>query len=177
VIIYRLYFHLLAKYPGPLMGKITDWYSVYHCLKGDRYLDIIDLHNRYGDIVRFGPKRLSFSSADALQAIYGSRANTTKSLHYKAMAFYMKNASTHATTDKVKHARKRRILAQVLSDRMVHVYEEAFRKLLVEFLRRYETPVSKKERWSSTFDMAPDFVLLNYDSMGEFCFGESFGAL
>jgi len=177
VAIYRLYLHPLAKFPGPLIGRITDWYSVFHCLKGDRYLDFIDLHNRYGDVVRFGPNRLSFSSADALQAIYGSRANTTKSSQYKAMAFYMKEASTHATIEKAQHARKRRILAQALSDRMVHVYEDGFRTLLTKFLRRYENSDSKDEGWSPAFDMAHEFVLLNYDSMGEFCFGESFGAL
>jgi cytochrome P450 len=171
VIIYRLYFHPLAKYPGPLIGRITDWFSVIHCLKSDRYLDFIDLHDRYGEVVRYGPNRLSFSSTDALQAIYGSRTNMAKAFNYKAMTFYMKEASTHATTDKGQHARKRRILAQALSDRMVHVYEKGFRKLLAEFLRRYENSGSKDDGWSPAFDMAHEFLLLNYDSMGIFVSG------
>ena len=136
------------------------------------------LHTRYGSVVRYGPNRLSFSTADALQAIYGTHANTKKSYWYETMTFYMKVPSTHATTNKSRHARKRRILAQALSDRMVHVYEDGFRTLLADFLPRYEAPASEKgDVWSSAFDMAHEFMLLNFDSMGKFCFGESFGAL
>ncbi|KAF2681132.1 cytochrome P450 [Lentithecium fluviatile CBS 122367] len=178
VILYRLYLHPLADYPGPLIGRITDFYSVYHCLKGDRYLDFLDLHNRYGSIVRYGPNRLSFSTVDALQAIYGSRANTKKAYWYDTMTFYMKVPSTHATTNKVQHARKRRILAQALSDRMVHVYEDGFTKLLKSFLQRYDTPDAEAEKeWSSAVDISHEFMLMCFDSMGSFCFGESFGSL
>lgn len=48
VILYRLTFHPLAKHPGPFLGRITDWYSVYQAWKGDRHLDFVDLHERYG---------------------------------------------------------------------------------------------------------------------------------
>ncbi|KAF2002187.1 cytochrome P450 [Amniculicola lignicola CBS 123094] len=178
VIIYRLSLHPLAKYPGPLLGRITDCYSVYHCLKGDRYLDFMELHNRYGNIVRYGPNRLSFSTVGALQAIYGPQANTKKSHWYDNMTLFMKVASTHATTDKIEHSRKRRILAQALSDRMVHVYEDGFRNLLTAFLRRFSDPTSQTEGgWSTAFDMSEELMLLNFDSMGSFCFGESFGSL
>jgi len=48
IVVYRLKFHPLSKYPGPLIGRVTDWYSVYHAFKGDRHLDFFDLHKRYG---------------------------------------------------------------------------------------------------------------------------------
>jgi cytochrome P450 len=178
IAIRRLFFHPLAGYPGPILGKITDWYSVYHCLKGDRYLDFIALHDQYGSIVRYGPNRLSCSTSDALQAVYGSHANTRKSFWYNVMTYYMKVPSTHATTDKVKHARKRRILAQALSDRMIHVYEDGFRDILANFLQRYGSAVTEeKAGWSPAFDMSHEFTLLSFDSMGKFCFGETFGSL
>jgi hypothetical protein len=178
VIVYRLYFHPLARFPGPLLGSITDWYSVYHCLKGDRFLDFIDLHRRYGSIVRYGPNRLSCSTVDALHTVYGSRANTKKSYWYDTVGFYIKVPSTLCTTNKSHHARKRRVLSQALSDRMIHVYEGGFTKLLEKFLRRYEMPASDDSKgWSSAVDMSREFTLLAFDSMGEFCFGESFDSL
>lgn len=47
-VLYRLYFHPLAAYPGPIFASITDWYNVHHCLKGDRHLTEYRLHQIYG---------------------------------------------------------------------------------------------------------------------------------
>jgi len=48
IALYRATFHPLARYPGPLLGKFTDWYSVYHAWKGDRHIDFHKLHHQYG---------------------------------------------------------------------------------------------------------------------------------
>ena len=48
IIIYRIWFHPLAKHPGPFLAKFTDWYSVYHCAIGDRHIDFYKLHCKYG---------------------------------------------------------------------------------------------------------------------------------
>jgi cytochrome P450 len=87
------------------------------------------------------------------------------------MCLFIKVPSTHATTDKSQHARKRRILSRALADRMMPVYEPGFLRLLGEFLERFELDSSK------SFDMTKEFILFNFDSMGQFCFDESFGSM
>jgi hypothetical protein len=37
--VYRLWFHPLAKYPGPFLARITDAHQLYHAWKGDRHLE------------------------------------------------------------------------------------------------------------------------------------------
>ena len=45
---YRLVFHPLAKYPGPLIGCLTDWYSAYWLVHGGRHLNFHNQHKKYG---------------------------------------------------------------------------------------------------------------------------------
>ena len=76
--VYRIFFHPLAKYPGPLLAKLTDAYQLYHAWKGDRHLEFWRLHQRYGPAVRFSPNGVCFNSQAALKDVYGFRANVRK---------------------------------------------------------------------------------------------------
>jgi hypothetical protein len=48
--IYRLYFHPLAKFPGPKLPALTGWYEFYYeCILGGRYFaEILRMHDQYG---------------------------------------------------------------------------------------------------------------------------------
>lgn len=48
VAIYRLYFHPLAKYPGPFWAKLTEWHEARSTWRGRRHLDIHAMHEKYG---------------------------------------------------------------------------------------------------------------------------------
>lgn len=69
LVIYRLYLHPLAKFPGPKLAAITLWYEFYHdVVRGGQYVFKIDeLHKTYGKT----PVRLTFclfsSSSSPLQ--------------------------------------------------------------------------------------------------------------
>jgi hypothetical protein len=54
-LVYRLSsFHLLAKYPGPLLAKTSKWWAAYLSGTGDQHRYLKRLHDRYGDVVRIG---------------------------------------------------------------------------------------------------------------------------
>jgi len=48
VVVYRLYFHPLARYPGPLLARICSLHQLYHAWKGDRHLEFWRMHEKYG---------------------------------------------------------------------------------------------------------------------------------
>ena len=63
--------HGLHKYPGPFPASLTDWWRFLDVLGRRPDITHIKLHREHGNIVRLGPKTLSFGDPRALRAIYG----------------------------------------------------------------------------------------------------------
>lgn len=198
IIAYRLTIHPLAQHPGPILGRMTDWYSVYHAWKGDRHLDFYRLHQRYGNIlaphadarpeltdtgkvVRFGPNRISVNSAAGLKEIYGSKAKTRKSNFYSVFTHFFDSPSTETTIDVRDHLRKRRALSKALSDQSLKALEGPLLCNVKKFCERLaagdqESPADTGswEEWSQPRDMAVIGNCMTFDIMGDFCFGRNF---
>ena len=66
-IFYSLTVHPLAKFPGPLLAKITNLYAVYHAYVGDVHLDMLRCHELYGEITR--RLTLVLSTQETLQGV------------------------------------------------------------------------------------------------------------
>lgn len=51
LIVYRLYFHPLARFPGPKLAAISRWYEAYYDLiQGGQYTPkIVQLHKKFGE--------------------------------------------------------------------------------------------------------------------------------
>ena len=55
ILVYRVSpWHPLAKYPGPLLCKLTKFHLAYFSLGGKQYLYYYELHQKYGNAVRIG---------------------------------------------------------------------------------------------------------------------------
>ncbi|RPA71719.1 cytochrome P450 [Ascobolus immersus RN42] len=68
VIIYRIFFHPLRHFPGPILAKVTTAYQVYYEIVKDGNLSTHChhvLHEKYGPVVRIGPNRLRIQSVEA----------------------------------------------------------------------------------------------------------------
>lgn len=55
IILYRVVFHRLRRFPGPFMFKVSKLWHVYKLVpNSDNYLQLDELHKKYGDFVRTG---------------------------------------------------------------------------------------------------------------------------
>lgn len=69
-IIYQRYFHPLAAYPGPFWASITDLWQVNEFLSLRQPYNLTDLHQRYGEFVRYGPDKLSITAEEVVPLVY-----------------------------------------------------------------------------------------------------------
>ncbi|KAE9363381.1 cytochrome P450 [Stipitochalara longipes BDJ] len=178
VIFQRVFFHPLAKYPGPLFARITDWYTVYHCVIGDRHLDLYKLHSIYGPIVRIGPSRISLNTNTALREVYHVNANVQKSAVYSSYKHFFEVPMSMVMTDKRKHAFRRRINVRALSETAVKSMEP----LMIKYIRLmcqqiFENKKNSTDGWSSPKDMSKLVSYVMADIMGEMVFSKNWNVL
>ncbi|KAH6639969.1 cytochrome P450-like protein [Truncatella angustata] len=181
VVVYRLTFHPLAKYPGPFLGRFTDWYSVIRSATGDRHIHFLELHKKYGPFVRFGPNRISVNTAEGLSKIYGIKANTQKSTYYHVFNDVFKGDSSLTTIDHDLHTIKKRVVSSALSDSSVRAMEDIVLRNIRKFVQHLgESPsihFTEEEGWSSPKNMTDWADYLSFDIMGDICFSGSFQML
>ena len=66
----RIYYQKgLNKYPGPFVANFTDIWKVWYASGAADKQYYVDIHARYGDIVRVGPNELSFADPAAIDDI------------------------------------------------------------------------------------------------------------
>ncbi|KAI0115673.1 cytochrome P450 [Nemania sp. FL0031] len=71
-VIYLLYFHPLAAFPGPKLAAVSHAWYAYHWLMGRWPWAIESVLHQYGDVVRIAPNELVFFTPQAFHDIYAS---------------------------------------------------------------------------------------------------------
>ncbi|OLL24371.1 Isotrichodermin C-15 hydroxylase [Neolecta irregularis DAH-3] len=171
--VYRIFFHPLAKFPGPFLSKITPLYHTYLTIRGDRHLVLEKYHKKYGDIFRMGPNELSIADASAIKEIYGHGKRLLKPAFYDAMNTPAHQYNIFSERNIAKNSRKRRIISSVMAAKnMVQMEWVMIEKtdLLCEKMRRE----IKAEGGSKIYDISSYLDFLTFDIMGVLCFGKSF---
>lgn len=96
-VVYQRYFHPLAKYPGPFWASITPFWKLWQFLNYRLPQSILELHQKYGAVVRIGPNDIDFWDASAIKPIYRSGRSMPKSDFYDGFKTF--NANLFGTRD------------------------------------------------------------------------------
>lgn len=176
--VYNLYFHPLAKYPGPFLCKISPIYAILGLHRGRWPFDVKKLHDEYGPIVRLMPTELSFTDPQAWKDIYGHRQGHPQfhkdPIHVGSVQDIPGSVATTLTmSDDANHARQRRALSHAFSQKALLEQESIIRGYVDLFIERLKPfGASGKE-----INMCNWFNYTTFDIVGDMAFGEPFGCL
>ncbi|KAJ9503526.1 hypothetical protein LTR99_002288 [Exophiala xenobiotica] len=179
--IYRIYFHPLAKYPGPILAKLTQWPEARSAWQGRRFLNLHLMHEEYGDVVRFAPNKISFRTTGALHDIYADRrANVIKTGWTYTGLRINPGITTQLLSDRQLHAARRRLLNNAFAEgalKNLEKYILANIRDWCNYLGESKDGDEKESGWSKERDLGLWATLLTFDVLGDLCFGSSFGAM
>ena len=170
---YSVWWHPLAKFPGPRKAALTPLWTMKQWLSGDNLWKIKELHEQYGPVVRIAPNQLSFCSSSSWKDIHGhnsGRKAFVKGSFYEPFPQDIKNIVS--VSDTTHHAAMRKTLSHGFSVSALASQEDRvhyFVNLLIDQIsqRFTETPG----------DMTQWYNYFTFDIIGELAFGEPFGCL
>lgn len=128
--------------------------------------------------MRFGPNRISFCKASALQSVYGTRANTRKADWYRIWEMLFGAASTATILDRKVHAKRKRILQMGFSERALGDLEPMLLQNVNDFcdilLEESSNHAADAKGWGPAKDLSRTVGHMTFDTMGEMVFSKSF---
>jgi hypothetical protein len=88
-VVYRLFFHPLAKIPGPRIAAATWLYEIYFdfYLGGQFFSEIGRLHEIYGPIIRITPNEVHVNDPELIEMVYPGGLKKTNKDPYLMLQF------------------------------------------------------------------------------------------
>ena len=173
LVVYRLYFHSLSKFPGPKLAASTLWYEFFYdvVLDGKWVWRIKEMHERYGSIVRINPHELHIKDPEFYQELYApSGAGGRKRDKYQWWV-NMAGApgSIFTTVDHEHHRLRRAPLNNFFSKRAVSELEPLIRSKVLKLSSRFTSAAQQHD--VVRVDCA--FMAVTMDVICSYCFGTS----
>ncbi|KAK7047898.1 hypothetical protein VNI00_006226 [Paramarasmius palmivorus] len=178
------------QYPGPFLAQFSDAWLIWAAIGGHRSEKVHALHLKYGPIIRIAPNHLSIATSSALQTVYAHGNAALKSPFYDA--FVAMTRGLFNTRDRAEHARKRKIVSHVFSQKSVVEFEPHVRLYVAQLLDQWERLCDMAVKGGSGsegeggwfgrdgklwLDCLPWCNYLAFDIIGDLAFGAPFGML
>lgn len=169
---YRLALHPLRRFPGPWFARVSDWYGAYFAVTRNLHLVTLRDHQRHGPVIRQGPNKLVFNTANAFRDIHQNE-NVTKSDLYLCGDRSLKNKNIFVAISKDIHRSRRRLIGRVISEKSMRNFEPVMTTqvdiFLCELLRSSQTG-----KQPEAINMHKRCMYLGLDIIGLLSFGYDF---
>lgn len=173
-ILSKRYLSPLRKYPGPFLASFSRLWKVRSVASGRTHLEHIDLHRKYGPIVRIAPNEVSVASPEAARTLLSAGKRFFKTDFYGVFP-PPENPDIFTEVREDVHAQKKRV-ANV-------PYSMAAMQQLSPFINDTIELLAKKigqhidDTPSKVFDLGDYLHYFAFDVLGEVAFSRSFGFL
>ncbi|PHH78381.1 hypothetical protein CDD82_3074 [Ophiocordyceps australis] len=134
---------------------------------------LLQLHEKYGSVVRVGPNELSYITPEAWEAIMGRHRGRLE--NPKAPWYCSPDTHDIIGAPPDDHARMRRLLSQCFSSRALLQQQPLFKQHVDLLIERLRDKAEGAE--GSCVDIGAWYNYCLFDMMGDLSFGESFGCL
>lgn len=180
--IYNVTLHPLAEIPGPKLWAISRVPFELSIVRGRCNREICALHEKYGDMVRTGPKSVSYIHPDAWGEIMDRRGGYGKNDLQRdrlrlSDSFRVNGAAEILTADDATHSRQRKVLAHAFSDRALREEHQPLIQRNVDLMIYKLRSLTHDEKTKGRVDLANWLNLATFDIIGDLTFGEVFGCL
>ncbi|KAI3329671.1 cytochrome P450 [Ustulina deusta] len=140
LVIYRLTFHPLAKFPGPFLCRVSYLQQCYYeaILNGKFHHQLAGYHQKYGPVVRISPNEVHVNDAALYHEIYRQNSAFTKDPTSYALGV---SEAMAFTVPVEKHRQKRKTLDPNFSKQRVNMMEDGLYEeleLVFDKIRHYE---------------------------------------
>ncbi|KAH7915811.1 cytochrome P450 [Hygrophoropsis aurantiaca] len=177
---YRLSpFHPLAKYPGPTLCKLSQFWNVYIMWGGKQHEYRTTLHDIYGPFVRIGPNELSIVDKDLLPSILGPQGMPKGPLNADtrltpASEQEKETYSIIGCRNPVRHAQLRKAWNRAFAVAPMKDYEDLMMLRAIQLVERLEGFCRQRPDGVGHADLAKWISFFTFDFMGDLIFGGGF---
>lgn len=167
-IVYLRIFHPLASIPGPFTASLSRLWMTKHSWDGDMNRTMIDLHDRYGPLVRTAPNEVSVADSAAIKTIYGAGSKFRKSDWYSVWQGHRRFDLFGERNERV-HSEQRRLVSRAYSMESLRDLESFVDEAIAVFMKHMDG------MQGSIVDMGNWVQLFAFDVIGGVTFSKLFG--
>ncbi|KAH0529920.1 hypothetical protein TsFJ059_004613 [Trichoderma semiorbis] len=169
LVIYRLWFSPLAKFPGPKFAAASFWYEFYYdyWLDGKYLFEVEKMHKKYGPIVRVNPDELSIHDPEFYNEIYvteSKRRTNSYDVFCKGIDF---DGSHLLTADHDLHRKRRKPMEGFFSRKGI----TQLQPMLAEVALHLESRFRELEGKNAVIRLDHAFSAFSGDIIGRICLG------
>ncbi|KAI0202341.1 cytochrome P450 [Astrocystis sublimbata] len=198
LVTYRLFFHPLARFPGPKLAAISRWYEAYYDViqNGQYTFKIAEMHKEYGPIIRISPHELHINDPSFFDTLY--RQDGIWDKHAWSIDAFTASGSTIFAASHAVHKARRQPLSPFFSKARVASRQELLQRHVLKLLLQIEKfsnssfrsrEETKKQVWDirkemlkpyqprKAINLGAAFHAFTHDVANEYILGKDYNSL